>query len=576
MYQKIFIGHKRVAVAATALLLAFGAGSAHADALKCRRTIAKNAAGFEAKKIKALQKCQDGLLKGNPGPCPDAKASDKITKALGKLTDKITGDCAGLTLTEMNFAGLASECNLGYTPGLPCQDPLDCKGTCHTGRYEGEPCDVDGFCQGFCGDSAPGTVCTTDTDCNLSLPQQCVGGTCVTARQPFQTCQADATCTTAPFTHCYEPNGGCDNEHECQPVDKCPSVQNDRKTDPFGIDVSLAGDCYFPLTGEADVAQCVSCVGEQVVDQLVGDYYASAAAASSDSGVLKCQRSLGKNAAKYYATVRKALQKCEDGVLKAGSGTCSPPDAKTQSKIDKAKQKLLDKISADCGDSATLVQAFVLSQLVGRSGRPSGACSALVSDAASVANAIECLTAAAASCNDSLGIGSSPLGCNPNCGNSKIDAGETCDDGNQLQESGTGPADVCPSDCNIAACTPMGTQGATVNFASATPLTGLTVVLYYDESKVSIPGQNSDPPVVAALNSSTFSMTPLDTNYALRNVLIDPSLLGVAAGEAFTVTFDGCQGAPAPVAADFHCYVADATDASLAPVVGVTCSVTVP
>jgi hypothetical protein len=36
------------------------------------------------------------------------------------------------------------------------------------------------------------------------------------------------------------------------------------------------------------------------------------------------------------------------------------------------------------------------------------------------------------------------------------------------------------------------------------------------------------------------------------------------------------MGAPAPVAADLHCFVADAADATPAPVFGATCSVTVP
>jgi hypothetical protein len=78
----------------------------------------------------------------------------------------------------------------------------------------------------------------------------------------------------------------------------------------------------------------VSCVGEQVVDQMISTYYGTANPASADSAVLKCQRSLGKNAAKFYATKRKALQKCQDGVLKSGSGSC--PDSKATDKINKA------------------------------------------------------------------------------------------------------------------------------------------------------------------------------------------------------------------------------------------------
>jgi hypothetical protein len=494
MYQGAFANSKWLAVLAVGLTVAFGNAAAHAqDPLKCRRAIAKNAAGFEAKRIKALQKCRDGVLKDGGGACPDAKATDKIAKALAKAEEKITKDCAGLSLTDMNFAGLANQCSGGDFPGTPCDTSADCAG----------------------------------------------GGTCA-------------------------------------PVDFCPSVQNDSKVEPFGL--IAATDCYFALSDAASVADCVTCVGEQVVDQLISDYFDTANPPSADKAVLKCQRTLGKAAASHYAKVRKALQKCEDNVLKTGSGSC--PDAKATDKINKSKAKLADKITKDCGDDPTRVQAFVLSQIVGRSGRPNGSCATLNSDAASIADAIECLTAGAAECNDALGIGSSPASCNSTCGNAKLDAGETCDDSNQLQESGAGPADFCPADCAIAACTPSGTQSVTVNFTSpgspAPDLTGLTVVLYYDDSKVRVPGENSDLAVQGAVNSLTFAMTPVDTNYALRNVLIDPSLVGVPSGQAFTVTFDTCTGAPAPTAGDFHCFVADATDASFATLAGVTCSATVP
>ena len=104
----------------------------------------------------------------------------------------------------------------------------------------------------------------------------------------------------------------------------------------------------------------------------------------------------------------------------------------------------------------------------------------------------------------------------------------------------------------------------------------MTVVVHYDDSKASIPGSNGDPAVQGAVLSSFFAMTPNDTDYALRNVLIDPSLVGVPAGEAFTIAFSTCNGAPAPVAADFSCIVVDATDANSKPASGVSCSVTVP
>ena len=114
---------------------------------------------------------------------------------------------------------------------------------------------------------------------------------------------------------------------QCDPVDYCPSVQNDAFGDPAGL------DCYAPLTDAASVAQCLACVGEGTVDQLIGVYYGTLNAPSTDKKTLKCQRTLGKTAAKHFATVRKSLQKFEDGVLKTGSGSC--PDSKATDKINK-------------------------------------------------------------------------------------------------------------------------------------------------------------------------------------------------------------------------------------------------
>jgi len=244
-------------------------------------------------------------------------------------------------------------------------------------------------------------------------------------------------------------------------------------------------------------------------------------------------------------------------------------------KISKSSTKLSASITKACTD-AQLNSGFVLSQLVGVSGRPAAACATLSTVGTDLATAITCLTTATATASDALGVGTSPASNNPPCGNGKLDAGENCDDSNALQESGIGPADFCPADCSIAACTPSGAATATVNFTSAADLTGLTIVLYYDESRVQVPGVNSDPPVQNAVLSSSFATTPVDTGYALRVVSIDPSLVGVAAGQAFTVTFDTCQGAPALTAGDLNCFVADATDAASAPVFGTSCSVTVP
>ncbi|MEO8601289.1 MAG: hypothetical protein ABI629_01800 [bacterium] len=514
MYQ--ILSSKRIAAVADLATLAFGAAGASAAVtpLKCRQAIAKGAAKLEDVRVKSLQKCNDGLLNGKVPSCPDAKASGKISKAQTNLDADIAKNCAGLTLADMNFSGLSKQCGAGgYLPGTPCDVANDCPGKCLGGSKDGDPCFVDAFC---------------------------TGGTCI-------------------------------NPSVCDPADFCPSVQNDSRVEPFGL--LPDSDCYFALSDPASVGACLSCVGEQTVGQIISDVYDTANPASADKSTLKCQRALGKLAVKHFSSVRKALAKCEAGVLKAGSGSC--PDLKASDKITKSSAKLAAAITKACSD-AQINSGFVVSQLVGVSGRPSAACASTDSSSTGLAAAIDCLSKATATASDALAVGSSPASSNPTCGNGKLDAGENCDDSNALQESGVGPADFCPADCSIALCTPSGVATASVNFASTVDLTALTVVLYYDESKVQVPGVNSDPPVQNAVLSSSFATTPVDTGYALRVVSIDPSLAGIPAGQAFTVTFDSCQGAPALTAGDLKCFVADATDAASAPVFGTSCSVTVP
>ncbi len=65
------------------------------------------------------------------------------------------------------------------------------------------------------------------------------------------------------------------------------------------------------------------------------------------SGALKCKRGIAKNASKFYAAKTKILQKCEENVVKTGSGSC--PDATATGKIANAVSKLASGIGKACG-----------------------------------------------------------------------------------------------------------------------------------------------------------------------------------------------------------------------------------
>jgi hypothetical protein len=151
------------------------------------------------------------------------------------------------------------------------------------------------------------------------------------------------------------------------------------------------------------------------------------------------------------------------------------------------------------------------------------------------------------------------------CGNGFLEAGETCES--------------CAADCVISPCTP---TSPTPSFAVqlSSPLgslpTTVTVRLGYRSDLVSIPGSGNASTVrqrVTYPPPPPFPQEPNDLNYALR--LVVGRNAGFANGLFATVRFDRCQGAPAPVPADFGCTVEACAGAGGA-IAGCTCTVTLP
>ncbi len=155
-------------------------------------------------------------------------------------------------------------------------------------------------------------------------------------------------------------------------------------------------------------------------------------------------------------------------------------------------------------------------------------------------------------------------GCQPEttapntCGNCIVDPGETCDDGNTID------GDHCPHDCVIKSCTPLvgSTRTFSVGFAppAGVQLAAIQVLLDYPEDRVVIPGTGNDTSVTNSITHVPFSRisSPNDLDYALIEAVAGASAL--TPGRIFTVTFDDCDGATAPVAGDFTCTVVDTSD----------------
>ncbi len=130
------------------------------------------------------------------------------------------------------------------------------------------------------------------------------------------------------------------------------------------------------------------------------------------------------------------------------------------------------------------------------------------------------------------------------CGNGVLEPGETCTS--------------CPQDCVVRACTaslPTVPFSFNLRFSSSAP-TSLSVLIGYNSARLSIPGSGTAGTVsgrVTAPPPAPFPFIRNDLNYGLRVVMSRTSPF--QAGTFLTVTFDQCQGAPAPTAADLACTI---------------------
>lgn len=218
------------------------------DLEKCKQGIGKAAAKFFADKRKFLAICEKGVLGGKiTGPCPDAKAAEKIATAATKLSDKVTKSCPDSPLPDsignlfncanLTAPGAATSCagisGLGPITTLAdltacvqcladfkvgCADRMAAPGT--GGMYP--------ECNPLCGNGKIDGHCsvTTSTTCGSTLDCP-TGESCV----PIETCDDGNSVSgdTCPSNCVIQ---------SCTPSGTHPSIEID-VTAPPGV--SLAG-----------------------------------------------------------------------------------------------------------------------------------------------------------------------------------------------------------------------------------------------------------------------------------------------------------------------------------------------
>ncbi len=139
----------------------------------------------------------------------------------------------------------------------------------------------------------------------------------------------------------------------CGGIDQTCSVQSDNDPLPtIGWDIGSCPNfehknCTNVINHCAHISTCLLCINDVAVDQAVDLYYGALNPLANNT-VRKCQRSIGREMARYYQAKAKALGKCWDLVQKGVSpGPC--PDERTTLGIDKVLAKGVNKICSLCG-----------------------------------------------------------------------------------------------------------------------------------------------------------------------------------------------------------------------------------
>jgi hypothetical protein len=94
----------------TVLLALTLTAPAHADPVKCQKTLLAGLRKYKKTYLKANEKCLDAENEGKiSGPCPDVNAQVKIGSAVTKINPKIDAACLPADLATL---GYATDCNL--------------------------------------------------------------------------------------------------------------------------------------------------------------------------------------------------------------------------------------------------------------------------------------------------------------------------------------------------------------------------------------------------------------------------------------------------------------------------------
>jgi cysteine-rich repeat protein len=296
-----------------------------------------------------------------------------------------------------------------------------------------------------------------------------------------------------------------------------------------------------------------------------------------DKAKIKCHAAISKVVVKDIAEILKNAVKCQGTV-----------------------DKIADTFGQLAGD------CIVTPSTSGPKGETaiSKACGAITgADVGSCDPLPTCVTASATATGQALAtaIYGQPT---PGCGNSIVDPGEECDDGNDISTDGCidcklatcgdgfveagvelcgdSLTEACTSpsqnSCQVTPCAAGATKRTvTVRFAKPAALTiaGLVIALDYPETQVRIPGVGGSQDVLDRVTVVPSGLPTVDDRD--YEVQVSVTAFPIDPGDFFSVQFDDCDATTAPTLDEFACIVRAASSDVGADVTNqVTCSLTSP
>lgn len=274
-------------------------------------------------------------------------------------------------------------------------------------------------------------------------------------------------------------NAKCDNNGVNVPADiwppACPNFEG--------------GSCTFPIAHGTDIATCLDCIGREAVAQAMDLYYGSLTNGGTNSDLVKCQTTIGKEASKFLTAKDKILGKCRKAVDKgAGVLPCPVPgDTKAGPAIAKAESKKVSKICKACDtqslDGVTCTgQTFSPAQIGFGSSCPEVTvpfggedCGGPINTLNDLVKCVDCVTEFKVDCADALSRPDQTLyppecgaaSASPVCGDNHQEGSEMCDGTDDAACPGQCRADCtcptlpgqCPTGGTGEACNPPGGAG---------------------------------------------------------------------------------------------------------------------